>query len=192
MNMSQPEGTIESSKSKIYKLNELQMPYSNMMKKMFKREKKSNLDLPSKMQELENNCYAASPIEDPLIVHNRSQQQAQPAINSGNKFPKNIIFKRVNGRSNREKQLYKGRVNSAVRKSSNFKNLDMSSYLPMSIKKQRISSSKRRKNLSISNNYNLQLSNIEVYQNTMSLRSTREGLTTGARQYKKLWNKSPQ
>jgi hypothetical protein len=173
MNMSQPEGTIESSKSKIYKLNELQMPYSNMMKKMFKREKKS-------------------PIEDPLIVHNRSQQQAQPAINSGNKFPKNIIFKRVNGRSNREKQLYKGRVNSAVRKSSNFKNLDMSSYLPMSIKKQRISSSKRRKNLSISNNYNLQLSNIEVYQNTMSLRSTREGLTTGARQYKKLWNKSPQ
>lgn len=189
--MSQPSGIPERAKHRIYKKADIHIPYNNMMlKKQLGREKQPKYT-PPRIEELQENSYAISPNVTQVFPSGKSAQQSHPVLGSG-KFSKNIIFKRVHKRvKSKETNFFKGRVNSAVRRSSNFKNLDTSGLMPSRVSKKRIKSLSKKSNISIAHP-SLQPLNVENNQNSFTIRPHSRGFGSATRKLGKLWNKSPQ
>lgn len=120
--MSEPAGIPEAPKNKMPKQDKL-MPYDNEnLNKAFKNDKISKSEMPNPSVLIENS-YAVSPEVIAPIETNKSMQQSQPVLST--KFQKNFIFKRVKNRMSKDNKFFKGRVYSAVRRSTNMPNLEV-------------------------------------------------------------------
>lgn len=182
--MSEPAGMPEAPKNKIFKKVDMHVPYNNMMKKMFNRDKKVKVNLPSKAH-IEANSYAMSPEINTSTKHNQINQKSQPMIQNP-KFQKEFQVNILNKKNNK---IFKNRIYSAVRKSSNINQLEIPKMLSKKINKKRIKSLQKN-NVSIAPN-GLQLLNIDPYQPTMTLRSNSRGFGSVTRKIGKFWNNTP-
>lgn len=190
---SNPAGIHEAHKNRIYKKGDVRFPINNVIKKHFNKEKKKK-KMPSFVDNLRDNSYAVSPEVTQIIKTNNASQQSQPILS--NKMSKNVIFTRIKNRKIKDStKAFEGRAYSAVRRSSNFKKLDISSIVLPSriIEKKRIKSLSKKNNLSIVQN-NLQPLSIDASCNpSMTIsRPNSRGFASVTRKIGRFWNKSPQ
>jgi hypothetical protein len=172
---------------------DVRFPLNSVIKKHFNKEKKTK-NIHSFIKNLEVNSYAISPEVTQVIKTNKTSQQSQPILN--NKISKNIIFNRIKNRKNKDStKAFDGRAYSAIRRSSNFQKLDISSVvIPQRIiEKKRIKSLSKKNNLSIIQNNLKPLSIDESCNPSMSIsRPNSRGFASITRKIGRFWNKSPQ
>lgn len=126
---------IASKNARVFKYNLLSKNQAEKLKKSFND---YSVIVPKKAEvSMETNSYAMSPEVKPKLC-DKPGQASHPVINT--KLQKNFIFKRVKNRIAKNNKFLKGRVSSAVQRSSHVKDLDTSTSSHQPITRKRIRS----------------------------------------------------